>query len=193
MMRKLIAAINMTLDGFCDHTAGIADDELHQHYNELLSNADTILYGRITYQLMESYWPNVVKNPTGNKPINEFAVLIDNISKIVFSRTLENVGWRNVRLAKADIKDEVLELKQQEGKNILAGSPSLIVALTQLDLIDEYQLCIHPIILGNGLRLFRDINDRINLKLIQTKRFGSGVITLYYEPLKNNAKATYKG
>ena len=187
-MRKLIAAINMTLDGFCDHTAGIADDDLHQHYNELLSNADTILYGRITYQLMESYWPNVVKKPTGNKPIDEFAVLIDNISKIVYSRTLENTGWRNVKLARADIKEEVLDLKQQEGKNILAGSPSIIVALTQLDLIDEYQLCIHPIILGNGLRLFRDIEDRINLKLIQTKRFGSGAITLYYEPLKDNTK-----
>jgi dihydrofolate reductase len=84
-MRKLIAAINMTLDGFCDHTAMIADDEMHQHYNELLRSADALIYGRITYQLMESYWPTVVKNPTANKPEDEFAVLIDNISKIVFS------------------------------------------------------------------------------------------------------------
>ena len=183
-MRKLIAAINMTLDGFCDHTAGIADDELLQHYNELLSNADTLLYGRITYQLMESYWPTVVKNPTSNKPTDEFAVLIDNISKIVFSHTLKNVDWKNVKLAKGGIKEEVLELKQQAGKNILAGSPSLIVTLTQLDLIDEYQLCVHPIILGNGLRLFKNINDKINLKLIKTKIFGSGSITLYYEPAK---------
>ncbi len=181
-MRKLIAAINMTLDGFCDHTAGIPDDELHQHYNELLKNADTILYGRTTYQLMESYWPYVLKNPTGNKPIYEFAVLINNISKIVFSHTLTNVDWENVKLAKKDIKEEVLELKQQEGKNILAGSRSLIEALMQLDLIDEYQLCVQPIILGNGLRLFKNINDRINLKLIKTKIFGSGSVTLYYEP-----------
>ena len=185
-MRKLIAAINMTLDGFCDHTAGIADDELHQHYNEVLRNADTLLYGRITYQLMESFWPNVVKNPTGNKPTDEFAVLIDNISKIVFSHSLKNVGWKNVRLAKRSIKEEVLALKQQSGKNILAGSPSLIVTLMQLDLIDEYQLCVHPIILGKGLRLFKNINDRINLNLIKTKVFGSGVITLYYEPVKND-------
>ena len=183
-MRKLIAAINMTLDGFCDHTAMIADDEIHQHYNELLSNADTLLYGRITYQLMESYWPTVVKNPTGNKPTDEFAVLIDNISKIVFSHTLKNVDWKNVKLAKGGIKEEVYELKQQAGKNILAGSPSLIVTLMQLDLIDEYQLCVQPIILGNGLRLFKNINDRINLKLIKTKIFGSGSITLYYEPAK---------
>ncbi|TAL68623.1 MAG: dihydrofolate reductase [Bacteroidetes bacterium] len=186
-MRKLIAAINMTLDGFCDHTAGIADDELHQHYNELLSNANTLLFGRITYQLMESYWPTVVKNPTGNKSEDDFAVLIDNISKIVFSRTLKNVDWKNVKLAKGGIKEEVLELKQSRNsgsKNILVGSPSLIVSLMQLDLIDEYQLCVQPIILGNGLRLFKNINDRINLKLLKTKVFGSGSITLYYEPVK---------
>ena len=181
-MRKVIAAMNMTFDGFCDHTAMIADDELLQHYNELLSNADTLLYGRITYQLMESYWPTVVKNPTGNKPTDEFAVLIDNISKIVFSRTLKNVDWKNVKLAKEGIKEEVLELKQQTGKDILAGSPSLIVTLMQLDLIDEYQLCVQPIILGNGLRLFKNINDRINLKLIKTKIFDSGSVTFYYEP-----------
>ena len=183
-MRKLIAAINMTLDGFCDHTAMIADDELHQHYNELLSNADTLLYGRVTYELMESYWPTVVKNPTGNKPTDEFAILIDNISKIVFSRTLKYVDWKNTKLKKEGIKEEVLELKQQAGKNILVGSPSLIVALTQLDLIDQYQLCVHPIISGNGLPLFKNINDRINLKLLKTKIFGCGAITLYYKPTK---------
>ncbi len=183
-MRELIAAINMTLDGFCDHTAGIADDELHQHYNELLSDADTILFGRITYQLMESDWPSVVKNPTGNKPMDEFAVLIDNISKIVFSHTLKNVDWKNTYLKKEIIQEEILELKQQTGKNILVGSPSLIVALTQLEVIDEYQLCVQPIILGNGLTLFKNINDRINLKLLKTKTFGSGAVTLYYEPAK---------
>jgi dihydrofolate reductase len=183
-MRKLIAAINMTLDGFCDHTALIADEEIHQHYNELLSNADPLLYGRITYQLMESYWPSVVKNPTGNKPIDEFAVIIDNISKIVFSRTLKNVDWKNTKLKKEGIKEEVLELKQQAGKNILVGSPSLIVALTQLDLIDEYQLGVQPIVLGSGLPLFKNVRDRLNLKLLKTKTFGCGAVTLYYEPTK---------
>jgi dihydrofolate reductase len=188
-MRKLIAAINMTLDGFCDHTAMIADEEIHQHYNELLSNADTLLYGRITFQLMESYWPSVVKNPTGNKPMDEFAVLIDNISKIVFSRILKNVDWKNTKLKKEIIKEEVLELKQQRGKNILAGSPSLIVALTQLDLIDEYQLAIQPTVLGSGLPLFKNIRERINLKLLKTKTFGCGAVTLYYEPTKKRPSA----
>ena len=119
-MRKLIAAINMTLDGFCDHTTIIADDELRQHYNELLGNAGAIIiYGRVTYQLMENYWPTVVKNPTGNKPTDEFAVLIQNIPKIVFSRTLKHVEWKNAKLAKRDVKEEISELRQQPGKDIL--------------------------------------------------------------------------
>ena len=181
-MTRLIAAMNMTLDGFCDHTAMIADEEIHQHYNELLSNAGTLIYGRITYQLMESYWPSVVKNPTGNKPMDEFAVLIDNISKIVFSSTLKNVDWKNTKLKKEISKEEILELKQQAGKNILVGSPSLIVALMQLNVIDEYQLSVQPTVLGSGLPLFKNVKNRINLKLLKTKTFGCGAVTFYYEP-----------
>jgi len=183
-MRKLIAAINVTLDGFCDHTAVVPDDGLHQHYNDLLNNAGTILYGRITYQLMESYWPLIVKNPTGNKVENEFALIMDNIPKIVFSRTLKNVDWKNSQLKKEIIKEEILELKQQAGKNILAGSRSLIVTLMQLGLIDEYQLCIHPVVLGSGLPLFKNIRDRVDLKLLRTETFGGGAVILYYAPVK---------
>ncbi|MEK6337324.1 MAG: dihydrofolate reductase family protein [Acidobacteriota bacterium] len=186
-MRKLIAAINMTLDGFCDHTAMIADEEIHQHYNELLRNADTLIYGRITFQLMESYWPSVVKNPTGNKPMDEFAVLIDNISKIVFSRTLKSVDWKNTELKKEVIQEEILELKQQAGGNILVGSPSLIVAFAQLNLIDEYQLSVQPTVIGSGLPLFTNVTDRIDLKLLKTKTFGCAAVTLYYEPAKKTS------
>ena len=183
-MRKLIAAMNMTLDGFCNHTAMIADDEIHQHYNELLRRAGTVLYGRITYQLME-YWKTVVKNPTGNKSMDEFAVTIENIPKIVFSNTLKKIEWKNAKLAKRNIKEEVLELRQQAGKDILVGSRSLIVALLNLNLIDEFQLSVQPIIAGKGLPLFKNINDKINLKLLKTKTFiSSGSITLYYEPGK---------
>src|SRR5215470_11391342 len=117
-MRKVIAAINMTLDGFCDHTSMTADDEIHDHYNDLLRSAGIVLYGRITYQLME-YWPTVVKNPTGNKAIDDFAVTMDNIPKLVFSNTLKNVEWKTAKLAKRDIKEEVLELKKEAGKDIL--------------------------------------------------------------------------
>jgi dihydrofolate reductase len=174
----------MTLDGFCDHTAMIADEEIHQHYNELLLNAGAIIYGRVTYRLMESFWPTVVKNPIGNKPMDDSAVIIENIPKVVFSRTLKNVEWKNVKLAKEGVKEEVLELRRQPGKDILVGSPSLIVALTKLNLIDEYQLCVHPVIAGSGLPLFKSINDRVILKLLKTKTFKSGPITLYYEPAK---------
>ncbi len=183
-MRKLIAGLNMTLDGFCDHTAMIADDEIHQHYNEVLRNADTLIYGRITYQLMESFWPSVVKNPTGNKPMDEFAVLIDNISKIVYSRTLKHVDWKNTTLKKEVIKEEISALKQQAGKNILVGSPGLIVALAQLELVDEFQLAVQPTVLGSGLPLFKNIKNRIDLNLFKTKTFGCGAIALYYEPAK---------
>ena len=190
-MRKLIAAMNMTLDGFCDHTSMIADDELHEHYNDLLSNADTLLYGRITYQLMESYWPTVVKNPTGNKPTDEFAVLIDDIEKIVFSHTLTNedpviAGWKNVKVAMQDFEKEVLELKQSSNprsKGILVGSPSLIVAALNLKLVDELQLCVQPIIAGKGLPLFKNIRERIDLKLLKTEKLNSsGSVVFYYEP-----------
>ncbi|MXV53076.1 dihydrofolate reductase [Pedobacter sp. HMF7647] len=188
-MRKLIAAINMSLDGFCDHTGMIADDEIHEHYNELLRNAGALIYGRKTYQLMESYWPAIVKNPTGNKPTDDFAILIDNIPKIVFSRTLKAIdpiitGWKNTTLKNEIVREEILELKQQEGKDLFAGSPSLIVALAQLDLIDEYQLCVNPVIFGKGLPLFKNIQDRISLKLVKTKPFTAGPILLYYEPAK---------
>ena len=183
-MRKLIAAMNMTLDGFCDHKAMIADDEIHEHYTELLRNADTIIYGRITYQLME-YWKSVLENPTGNKSEDDFAVAIDNISKIVYSRTLESVDWKNTELKREIVKDEIEELKQGVGKPIFVGSPGLIVALSKLDLIDEYQIGVQPMVLGSGLPLFKNIKDRIDLKLINTKKFGCGAIFLYYERQKN--------
>ena len=114
--------------------------------------------------------------------MDEFAVIIDNISKTVFSHTLKNVEWKNAKLAKRNIKEEVLELRQQAGKDILVGSRSLIVALLNLNLIDEFQLSVQPIIAGKGLPLFKNINDKIHLKLLKTKTFiSSGSITLYYE------------
>ncbi len=182
-MRKLIAAINMTLDGFCDHTAVNASEELHQHYTDLLGTADTILYGRVTFQLME-FWPTLLKNPGDNKQMNEFAVAIDNIQKIVFSRTLKSIEWNTARLATKDLKEEVPELREQAGRDILVGSPGLIVALTQLNLIDEYQVCIHPVIVGNGLPLFKNISERVDLKFLKSKELTSGPIVLYYETVR---------
>lgn len=180
-MRKLIAAINMTIDGFCDHTAGIPDAEIHQHYTELLNEGDAILYGRITFQLMK-YWQPLLKNPSGEKSMDGFAMAIDKIPKIVFSRTLKNVEWESARLANRSLEEEVSEIRQQPGRDILVGSRSLIIQLMKLNLIDEYQLCIHPVVVGSGLPLFENINDRTIFKLIKTKTFSCGAITLYYEP-----------
>ena len=182
-MRKLIAAINMTLDGFCDHTAGLPDEEIHQHYADLLDNADVVLYGRITYQLMQ-YWQTLIKNPSGEKSMDDFAMAIDKIPKIVFSHTLKNTGWDSAKLSNQPIEEEVLELKQQSGKDILVGSRSLILQLMELNLIDEYQLCVHPVVAGSGLPLFENIKDRIDLKLLKTKTFGCGAVMLYYEATK---------
>jgi len=180
-MRKLIAGINMTLDGFCDHTVIIPDEEIHQHYAELLDNADVVLYGRITYQLMQ-YWQTLLKNPSGEKSMDDFALAIDKIPKIVFSHTLKNTKWDSAKLSNKSLEKMVLELKQQPGRDILVGSRSLIIQLMKLNLIDEYQLCVHPVVAGTGLPLFENINDRTILKLIKTKTFSSGAITLYYEP-----------
>ncbi len=186
-MKKLIAAINMTLDGFCDHTAGIPDEEIHQHYTELLGQAGLILYGRITYQLMQ-YWQTLLKNPSGEKSMDDFAMAIDKIPKIVFSHTMKNTEWDSAKLSNKSLDEMVLELKQQSGNDILVGSRSLIIQLMKLNLIDEYQLCVHPVVAGGGLSLFENINDRTILKLIKTKTFSGGAVTLYYEP--TNEKTT---
>jgi dihydrofolate reductase len=183
-MRKLIAAMNVTLDGYCDHTAMSADDEIHEHYTELLRGADTLLYGRVTYQLME-YWRGIVEIPTGNKATDDFARVIDGCSKIVYSRTLESVDWKGAELRREIDEDEIRDLKRRSGKDLLVGSPSLIVALMNLGLVDELQLGIQPTIVGGGLALFRDITERIDLKLLKTKTFGCGAVFNYYEPTVN--------
>jgi len=179
-MRKLIAVLNMTLDGFCDHTAGLPDEEIHEHYTELLGLGDAILYGRITYQLME-FWRSLLENPSEEKSMNDFATAIDKIPKIVFSRTIKHVEWKSATIAKGDLKDEVLILKQQSGKDIFVGSRSLIIQLIKLGLIDEFQLCIHPVVMGNGLPLFENINDRVIFNLVKTKTYSGGAVILYYE------------
>ncbi|HKJ81602.1 MAG TPA: dihydrofolate reductase family protein [Ignavibacteriaceae bacterium] len=180
-MRKIIAALNMTVDGICDHTAGIPDEEIHQHYTELLGQGDAILYGKTTYQLME-FWRTFLEKPSGEKSMNDFAGAIDKIPKIVFSNSLKNVDWESATIAKSDLKDEVLELRKKSGKDILVGSRSLIIQLLKLNLIDEFQLCIHPMVEGKGLSLFEDINDRIIFKLVKSKIFKNGAIILYYQP-----------
>ncbi len=171
----------MTLDGFCDHTAILPDEEIHQHYADLLSNADSVLYGRVTYQLME-YWRDLAANPSGEKSMDDFAVVMDRIPKIVFSRTLNNVDWHSATLSNQRVEEVASELRRQSGKDILVGSRSLIMQLMKLNLVDEFQLCIHPVMAGSGLLLFENLTDRTTLKLLKTKSFASGAIVLCYLP-----------
>jgi dihydrofolate reductase len=134
------------------------------------------------------FWPTLLQNPSGKKSMDDFAVSIDKIQKLVFSNTLKDTGWDSAKLAKRPLGEEVLELKQQSGKDILAGSRSLIIQLLNSNLIDEFQICIHPIIEGKGLQLFDQIKDSIALKLVRTKLLDSGVIVLYYEPTSKTTK-----
>ena len=128
------------------------------------------------------YWRTLIENPSDTKSMNDFAMAIDKIPKIVFSHTLKNVDWESAKLVHRDIADEVLELKQQPGKDILVGSRSIIIQLMNLNLIDELQLCVYPVIEGKGLPLFENITDRTVLQLKKTKTFGGGAVTLYYGP-----------
>lgn len=182
-MRKVIAAFNMTLDGVCDHTTGIADDDLHRHYAELIERGGVILYGRTTYQLMQ-FWQTLLQNPSDEQSMNEFAIAIDKIQKLVFSNTLKDTNWDTAILSDKPLEQQVVALKQQEGKDILIGSRSLIIQLLNANLIDEFQICIHPIIEGKGLRLFDEIKSQIMLKLIKTKTLSSGTTVFYYEPIR---------
>jgi dihydrofolate reductase len=179
-MAKIVATINIMLNGSCDHTSGVADAELHNHFTEVIRGSDIILYGRTTYQLMEGAWPALVRKPSGEKSMDDFAAAIQNIKKIVFSRTLKSLTWENSVLAKRSLEEEVKSLKKGPGKDVLIGSPSLINELTKLNLIDEYQLCLHPVIAVDGLQLFKGIPENIVLKLIKTKTFGAGQTMLYY-------------
>jgi dihydrofolate reductase len=180
-MRKIIAAINMTLDGICDHTAVAPDEAVHRHYAELLRGAGAILYGRITYQLME-YWRPIARNPTGNKATDDFAVMMDRVPKIVFSRTLQSTGWESARLATRGLDEEVAALKAEPGKDIFVGSPGLIRSLLGLPLLDELQLCMHPVVAGSGTPLFDAQTAGAAFSLAGTKVFDSGAVICYYRP-----------
>ncbi len=170
----------MTLDGIFDHTAGLPDAEVHLHYTELLAEGDAILYGRKTFQLME-YWRQFLQLPSDDSAMNAFAVAINNIPKIVFSHTLKTIDWQTATLADRELKETVLSLRQQDDAPVYVGSRSLILQLMKLDLIDEFQLCVYPVVAGQGKPLFDATCDRTLLSLVKTKVFKGGAIILYYQ------------
>lgn len=183
-MRKLTFSINVSLDGFADHTVAIADDELHDFSTKQLDSIDTVLFGRVTYQLFESFWPLAPSNPESTKSIVEFATKINAIHKIVFSGTLKHADWNNTEIVKGNLAGEVSKLKQGPGGNMSVGGIGTAQALMNLSLIDEYWLLVQPVVVGKGRRLFEGVNNRLDFKLVDTRTFHSGVVVLHYLPVR---------
>ena len=181
-MRNLIFAINITLDGCCDHTKQIADEETHEYFTNLMRDVDLLAFGRKTYQLMVPYWPEVAKNQSGTKAVNEFARTFDSINKIVFSRSLDSTEDKNTRIVRTNLRDTMLKLKQEQGKNVLVGGVSIPSQLIELGLVDEYRFVVTPIVAGEGRRLLEGISlgERFQLKLVESKIFKSGCVALRY-------------
>ena len=181
-MRKLIYAINLTLDGCCDHTKGIAGEDVHEFFTELLHTADTFLYGRKTYELMVPFWPDVAKsNAAETKSMKEFADAFVAVKEIiVFSTTLTKSPDEKTRIVKGDLRDEVMKLKQQPGKPILAGGVDLPSQLIQLGLVDEFQFVVQPVLVGEGRRLLEGIQLQENVKFLDSTVLQSGSIVLRY-------------
>jgi dihydrofolate reductase len=179
-MRKTIYAINSTINGFADHTAMVADAEVHNYFGDMLDDADVILFGRKTYQLMESYWPNAWNDSESTESEKRFADKINSIKKIVFSDTLKKVDWQNSVLSEKDPVSTVSELKRQVGKVISVGSLSIASQLFKENLIDEFWFAIHPVISGKGPRLFDGIDINTELKFVDSKKLNSGVVVLHY-------------
>jgi dihydrofolate reductase len=196
-MRKVIASTFVTLDGLMvgpneemDWVLDNLDGEMENDIADQLKSVDAILLGRVTYQIMANYWPTATAAGTSVQRSQgvEDPIITDrmnNLPKIVFSKTLQKVEWKNSRLIKENIKEEILKIKQQPGKDmVILGSASIVQTFTNLGLIDEYRLLLHPVALGSGKPLFKDINDRLNLKLLKTKTYKNGVVSFDYQPIK---------
>jgi dihydrofolate reductase len=182
-MRKLVFAINISLDGCCDHTKFFPNEDTMAYFIQLVRGTGTFLYGRKTYELMVPYWPDVAKNPEGDREVDvEYAHAFNGVEKIVvFSRSLASAEDEKTRIVRTDLQGEVIKLKQEEGKNILVGGIDLASQLAALGLIDEYRIVVHPLVVGEGRRLFEgNLQEKLHLKLIESEVFESGTVALRY-------------
>jgi dihydrofolate reductase len=191
-MRNIITTMWVTLDGFVagpneemDWVGESYDEAMGKYEYDLVSAADTLLLGRVTYESFAGAWPKVPDNPQASKGEVEYAHKLNAMHKIVFSKTLDKVEWNNSRLEREIVPEEISKLKQEPGRDlVIYGSLSVVRALTRLGLIDEYQLLVHPVVLGEGKPLWSGIQDKVKLELVQTKTHPSGVVILYYRPKK---------
>src|SRR5215471_15877756 len=180
-MRNVIFAINITLDGCCDHTKQIADEEVHEYFTRLMRDVDLQVFGRKTYELMVPYWPDIAKSQSETKAENEFARTFDSINKVVFSQSLDSAEG-NTRIVRTKPHDEILKLRQEEGKSILIGGVNIPSQLIELGLVDEYRFVVQPIVAGEGRRLLEGVSlpEKLQLKLVDSKFFKSGCVALRY-------------
>jgi len=182
-MRNVIFAINLTLDGCCDHTKFNPDEGMLEHYTRLLrDDAGVLVYGRKTYQLMVPYWPDIAKSQSETKADIEFAQTFVSKKKIVFSRSLASAEDENTRIVRTNLRDEIFKLKQEQGNDILVGGVDVPSQLMELGLIDEYRFVVMPTIVGEGRRLMEGVSlpEKVQLKLIESKPFKSGCVALRY-------------
>ena len=181
-MRKLIYAINMSLDGCCDHTVFTPCEEMYDYHTQLLRDADLLVYGRKTYELMVPYWPDIAKNLSGDKSENEFAKVFDGIDRLVFSHTLKGSEDPKTRIVHTSAADEIQRLKKEPGKDMLIGGVSLPSQFMKLGLIDEYHFVYLPVVAGAGTRLLAgvDLAEQFQLRLVGSKIFKSGVVALHF-------------
>jgi dihydrofolate reductase len=180
-MRPLRYSINVTLDGCCDHRAIFADEELHRHAADSIAQADALLFGRVTYEMMEAAFRPPAR--TGARPdwMEPFARTIDAARKYVVSGTMDRVDW-NAELVRGDLGKAVQQLKRESGKGLLVGGMKLPLALAELGLIDEYEFLVQPRLAGHGPTLLAGLSKHVDLKLVSRLEFGSGVVAMQYEP-----------
>jgi dihydrofolate reductase len=184
-MRKLILMMSVSLDGFIEGPHReldwhMVDDELHGHFNDQLRTMGAFLEGRVTHELMAGFWPTADQDPASTKPMIEFAGIWRNMPKIVFSRTLERADW-NAVVVRDVIPDEIIKLKAQPGGDLALGGAGLAASFMRHDLIDEYRIYVHPVVIGQGKLLFPSSGAKIHLQLAETRTFGNGVVLLRYQ------------
>ena len=180
-MRPLRYSINVTLDGCCDHREGIADEELHRHAVENLTRADALLFGRVTYEMMEAAWRPAATTEARPDWMKPFGRTIDAAKKYVVSATLDKVDW-NAELVRGDLGKAVQQLKREPGKGLFVGGVKLPMALAEMGLIDEYEFVVHPRVAGHGPTLFAGLSKRLDLKLVSRLEMRSGAVAMTYEP-----------
>lgn len=177
---RLTFGINVTLDGCCDHRVGIADDDLHDYFTRLMDAAGAMLWGRVTYELMESAWPAVARDESAPRALRDWALKLEAKPKYVVSASRRDFPWTNTVRLEGDLREAVTALKEKTPQGVLVGSPTLGAALDRLGLIDEYRLVVHPVIAGHGPALFQGLDSPRRLELVLTTRLKSGQVAMHY-------------